>query len=249
MKTECLIGQSQPLLSKLPNRAHVFVFLFLLATHTWRKIHCQGRPFKQHLGRDLKSLQFASKCTFPAVCSFLYYHEMGLLQGLNITFTSRKSRPSFSQHSETVFPFSAQQKCLPAANLDLFWLWILFERNFYHQWSSDSVHALEINHLFSRGLWQGGAHTVLCTWISMSSDQSSQTGRPARRPVSGWAAPSRWSTLEDTIVTGARDWLQVVTHRNPTHTVWVTMVGEASTRIWNRAIFKQGKTTRTCYFG
>ena len=38
----------------------------------------------------------------------------------------------------------------------------------------------------------------------------------------------------------ARDWLQVVTHRNPTHTVWVTMVGEASTRIWNRAIFKQG---------
>ena len=83
MKTECLIGQSQPLLSKLPNRAHVFVFLFLLATHTWRKIHCQGRPFKQHLGRDLKSLQFASKCTFPAVCSFLYYHEMGLLQGLN----------------------------------------------------------------------------------------------------------------------------------------------------------------------
>lgn len=111
---------------------------------------------------------------------------------------------NFTQHSETVFPFSAQQKCLPAANLDLFWLWILFERNFYHQWSSDSVHALEINHLFSRGLWQGGAHTVLCTWISMSSDQSSQTGRPATRPVSGWAAPSRWSTLEDTIVTGAR---------------------------------------------
>ena len=240
----------------MPNRAHVFVFLFLIATNTWRKIHCQGRPFKQHLGRDLKSLQFASKCTFPAVCSFLYYHEMGLLQGLNITYTSGKSRPNFSQHSETVFPFSAQQKCLPAANLDLFWLWILFERNFYHQWSSDSVHALESNHLFSQGLWQGGAHTVLCTWISMSSDQSSQRDRCLCDGQACYKAGFWLGWSKSVVYTGghnsyrsARDWLQVVTHHNPTHTVWVTMVGEASTRIWNRAIFKQGKTTRTCYFG
>ena len=33
---------------------------------------------------------------------------------------------------------------------------------------------------------------------------ASVTGRPATRPVSGWADSSRWSTLEDTIVTGAR---------------------------------------------
>ena len=37
---------------------------------------------------------------------------------------------------------------------------------------------------------------------------ASVTGRPATRPVSGWADSSRWSTLEDTIVTGVctLDW-------------------------------------------
>jgi len=126
VQIECLIGQSQPLLSKLPNRAHVFVFLFLLATHTWRKIHCQGRPFKQHLGRDLKSLQFASKCTFPAVCSFLYYHEMGLLQGLNITYTSGKSRPN-STLLNILKPFSLSP---PNKNVYQRQIWIFSDFEF-----------------------------------------------------------------------------------------------------------------------
>jgi len=123
---------------------------------------------------------------------------------------------------------SAQQKVYQRQIWIFFWLWIQFERNFYHRWIWHSVHALEIYHLFSRGLW--GAHTALCTWKSMSSDRSSQpSALQLARPILGrclWLDKSK-----SLIYTGGHNsyrsvyaWLEVVRSRNQTYTVWVTMV-------------------------
>ena len=175
---------------------------------------------------------------------------MGLLQGLNITFTSRKSRTSFSQHSETVFPFSAQQKCLPAANLDLF----LTLNSVWEKFLSP-MDLTQCARFRNQPSFQSGALIGWRPYCALYLDI--YVVRPVQPDGQACYKAGFWLGCSKSVVyTGghnsyrsARDWLQVVTHRNPTHTVWVTMVGEASTRIWNRAIFKQGKTTRTCYFG
>jgi hypothetical protein len=81
-QVDWLIDWKDQSLSKVPNRAHVFVFLFLRATHTWRKIHCQGRPFEQHMGRDFEILQFLRRNAFFLKKFWIY--EVDLLQGRDI---------------------------------------------------------------------------------------------------------------------------------------------------------------------
>ena len=149
---------------------------------------------------------------------------------------------------------SAQQKCLsarkPGSSSDV---WIQFERNFYHRWIWQSVHALEIYHLFSRGLW--GAHTALCTWKSMSSDRSSQpSALQLARPILGrclWLDKSK-----SLIYTGGHNsyrsvyaWLEVVRSRNQTYTVWVTMVRQRRAPIFEIARFANKEKTGSCSLG
>ena len=121
---------------------------------------------------------------------------------------------------------SAQQKCLsarkPGSSSDV---WIQFERNFITD-GSDSVHALEFYHLFSRGYEAPILRFVLrnlCRQIGPAS------------LACWWQDRLVWLDKSKSLIyTGGHNsyrtvqaWLKVVRPRNQTNTVWVTMVRQA----------------------
>lgn len=139
-----MVGWKEESLSKAPNRAHVFVFLFLRATHTWRKIHCQGRPFQQHVGRDFEILPFLRQNAFLSR-SFEYLKWICWQEILNV----KSPVPTFLSFPK---PISLRPtKMFISSKSGSFSDFEFSLREIFITDGSDSVHALEFYHLFSRG--------------------------------------------------------------------------------------------------
>jgi hypothetical protein len=173
--------------------------------------------------------------------------------GLLLKYQMLKSRPNFSQLPKTVPP-PPNKYVYPRQIWIFFWLWIQFERNFYHRWIWQSVHAFRNLPSFQSGLW--AAHTVLCTWKSIRlSDWSNQ-------PSLTLAGPTRWwelagQTQVTHIYAGGHDSyssvqvrLRVIRPDNQICTLWVTMIRQAREAIFEIARFSnRKKKTSACSFG
>ena len=237
-----LIDRKEQSLSKLPNRAHVLVFLFLRATHTWRKIHCQGRPFKQHMGRDFDILQFlnASKCIFPQEV-FLYRIYMKLVCCKAKILNVKSPVPTFLSFPK---PFSLRPtKMFISAKT-----WILFWRlnSVWEKFLSpmDLTECARFRNLpsFQSGAMRRPYCALYLEIYVVELVQSARLGVGQANKLGRCLCLDKSKSLiytgghDSYVLVRTFDW-KLIRSRNQTYTVWVTIVGQARGAVFEIARF------------